>query len=114
MTCAYAWNSRYALGNGRVHGSKADMKRRTFLTSAAVAVAGGGAAWWARDWLPDRGLLNPCLAADLPEHLSTHPVVLNALDGLDRAKVWDCHIHLVGTGRTGPEKVWVNPSLDSL
>lgn len=84
------------------------------MAVAAMTLAGGSAVWWVRDWLPDRGLRNPCLAADLPEHLSTHPVVLNALDGIDSAKVWDCHVHLVGTGSSGPEQVWVNPSLDSL
>ena len=91
------------------------MNRRQFIAGAGVSLAAGaGAAWWGLDWWPDRGLRNPCLAPALPNHLARHPVVTEALAGLDTGKVWDCHVHLVGTGHSDPEQLWVNPSLDGL
>jgi len=91
------------------------LNRRRFITGAGLTLAAGaGAAWWGLDWIPDRGLHNPCLAPQLPDHLARHPVVMEALSGLDKAKVWDCHVHLLGTGRANPQQLWVNPALDSL
>ena len=37
-----------------------------------------------------------------------------ALADLDADKVWDCHVHLAGTGNTDPEQLWVNPTMDRL
>jgi mannonate dehydratase len=88
------------------------MNRRLLLASIAFAAA-GGALWWNRDWLPARGLLNPCLDPRLPESIAAHPAVARALEDLDLSKVWDGHVHLVGTGDGNPEDVWVNPALDS-
>ena len=89
------------------------MRRRHFLGAVAVAMT-AGAAWWGRDWLPLRGVTNPCLGPALPNYLKQHPVVTAALEGLDMGRVWDCHVHLVGTGVSNPDHVWVNPALDSL
>ena len=89
------------------------MNRRTLLGSLVLA-AGGGTLWWYRDWLPVRGVFNPCLAPRLPESIAAHPAVISAMQGLDFSKVWDCHVHLVGTGDREPNDVWVNPALDSL
>lgn len=88
------------------------VNRRRFL-SAIVIAATGGALWWLRDWLPERGLFNPCLSPRLPESIAAHPAVVGALEGLALPKVWDSHVHLVGTGDANPEDVWVNPALDS-
>lgn len=88
------------------------ISRRGFIASLAAASM-GGALWWHRDWLPVRGLSNPCLDARLPEALATHPAVAGALEGLDPSQVWDCHVHLVGTGDSRPDDVWINPVLDS-
>ena len=88
------------------------VNRRRFLSSIAIAAA-GGALWWHRDWLPERGLLNPCLDPHLPESIAAHPVVEKAFADLDQSKVWDCHVHLVGTGDGKPGDVWVNPVLDN-
>jgi len=57
---------------------------------------------------------NPCLAPSLPDDLAQHPAVTAALSDLDRDKIWDCHVHLVGTGNTDPEQLWVNPAMDRL
>jgi len=88
------------------------MKRRVFLSTLTIAL-GGCAAWWHRDWLPTRGLSNRCLSAEIPETLAGHPAVSQALDGLDRARVWDCHAHLLGTGDEAGEGLWVNPAMES-
>lgn len=89
------------------------MTRRGLLSVLALA-AGGGALWRYRDWLPARGLSNPCLGPHLPDSIAAHPAVAGAFEGLDLPKVWDCHVHLVGTGDGQPTDVWVNPLLDSL
>lgn len=57
----------------------------------------GFAAW--RLW-PEQGLLNPCLGA-LPPQLAGHPLVREAFEGLDPAKVWDAHVHLLAAGEGG-------------
>jgi mannonate dehydratase len=72
-------------------------------------VAGGLAAW--RYW-PEQGFLNPCRAA-LPKRLATHDLVLTAWEGLDAAKVWDCHTHLIGSGDSG-SGIYVNPQMESI
>ncbi len=89
------------------------MKRRTLVGLLALAAA-SGTLWMFRDWLPVRGLLNPCLTPRLPERIAAHPAVIGAMQGLDFSKVWDCHVHLLGTGDSEPEDVWLNPTLDSL
>ncbi len=86
------------------------MKRRLFLSSLAIAAA-GGAVWWNRDWLPTRGLSNTCLA--LPQALATHPAVSETLADMDGSRVWDCHVHLLGTGDQVAPNVWINPVMDS-
>jgi mannonate dehydratase len=67
------------------------------------------AAW--RLW-PEQGLWNPCRAL-LPRRLAEHALVRAAWDGLDPARVWDAHAHLVGTGDSGSGVV-VNPKMESL
>jgi mannonate dehydratase len=73
--------------------------RRRWLRAglaAGVLAAGGGVA--AR--MAQSRLLNPCLAA-LPPEWAEHPLVAAAWQGLDPAQVWDCHVHLAGTGDGG-------------
>ena len=89
------------------------LTRRTLLSGVALAGA-GGASWWLRDWLPTRGLLNECLDSRLPDSLADHPAIARALEGLDTANLWDCHVHLLGTGDGSGGDVWVNPVMDSL
>ena len=75
-----------------------------------VAAAAGGLAAW-RYW-PEQGFWNPCHAR-LPRRLAEHELVRNAWEGLDPAKVWDSHAHLIGTGDAG-SGIYVNPQTESL
>lgn len=85
--------------------------RRQFIYASLAAAAGtaGVAAW--RHW-PEQGLVNPCLAV-LPPRLAGHELVTAAWEGLDPAKVWDCHVHLVGTGDSGGG-IWINPRMHNV
>lgn len=85
------------------------MKRQTGTRS----LAGMGSRRW-RDWLPARGLVNPCYERPLPAAIADHPAVAGALERLDLGKVWDCHVHLVGVGDSASGDLWVDPALDSL
>jgi predicted TIM-barrel fold metal-dependent hydrolase len=86
------------------------MNRRRFLfgLGATGLLAAGGAAWRA---LPGQGVRNPCLA-ELPRRIADHELLQGAWEGLQPGRVWDCHVHLVGTGDSG-SGIWVNPALDS-
>lgn len=83
--------------------------RRTFLLGLAAASAVGGAAAW-RFW-PEQGFANPCGAA-LPRELARHDIVRGAWEGIDPARKWDCHAHLVGTGDSA-SGIWINPQMHS-
>lgn len=86
------------------------MNRRRFLALAGLGCGAAALAAW-RLW-PEQGIANPCLAA-LPPDLARHEIVAAAWAGLDPAKVWDCHAHLVGTG-DGGSGIWTNPDMESL
>ena len=88
------------------------MTRRMFVSTLAIAAA-GESSWWRGDWWPSRGLFNACRPVPLPEALATHPAVSRALADIDRTKVWDCHVHLLGTGDEAAPAVWVNPTMAS-
>ena len=79
--------------------------RRAFVLGGAAAMLASPAA---AEPLYDDRLLNPCLAAALPERLARHEVVRAAWEGIDPAQVWDVHVHLVGTGDSG-EGPWLSP-----
>jgi len=65
---------------------------------AGLCLGAGGIAAW-RYW-PDQGFINPC-RSPLPDALAQHELVRAAWDGVDPAKVWDVHCHLVGNGDSG-------------
>jgi mannonate dehydratase len=85
------------------------MNRRQFLKRAGV-VGGLGLAGWSL-W-PQAGVLNPCRAG-LPPELANHALMQRIWAGLDPAKVWDVHAHLVGVG-DADSGAWANPKMDSL
>lgn len=82
------------------------MNRRTFIVSSAAAGAAGACAWTL--W-PEQGFTNPCRAA-LPAALASHELVQAAWEGVDPQRLWDCHVHLLGTGDSG-SGIWINPQM---
>lgn len=87
------------------------MKRRKFLGAmGAFGLAAGGTGGW-KYW-PEQGLTNPCLAS-LPDAVAQYPLLQSVWAGLDPAQVWDCHVHLVGSGDSG-SGAWFSPDMDSL
>ena len=87
------------------------MRRRAFLLATGGLLAAGLAVTARRYW-PDDGFFNPCLEEGLPEGLGGHELVAAAWEGVRPARLWDCHVHLLGTSRSG-NGVWINPRLDS-
>ena len=85
-------------------------RRRTLALLGALGVAGAGAALL-RYW-PEDGLLNPCRARLAPE-LARHEIVRAAWEGLEARRVWDCHVHLVGTGDSG-SGIRIDPAMESI
>ena len=90
------------------------MNRRQFLLGlgaiGASSLAYGGYKFW-----PEQGLKNPCLSG-LPNTIKNHELMQQIWQGLDATKVWDSHVHLVGTGDSArhiDSAVWVNPAMDS-
>ena len=91
------------------------MNRRQFLlgasvsigTLAAASIAIAGSKFW-----PDVGFTNPCLSG-MPDDLKAHPLMQQIWAGIDAAQVWDCHVHLVGTG-DAKSGAWFNPNMDSI
>jgi uncharacterized protein len=90
------------------------MNRRQFLlgsTALGLSVtAFAGIRYW-----PEQGFTNPCLSG-LPAEILNNPLMAQIWAGLDSSQVWDCHVHLVGTGDSNrgiESAVWVNPQMDS-
>lgn len=80
------------------------LSRRAVLAGAgatALAALGGGQRRAEAAPLLDDGLRNPCLDSRLPERLARHEIVRAAWEGIDPARVWDVHVHLVGDGDSG-------------
>lgn len=80
------------------------LSRRALLAGAgatALAALGGGQRRAEAAPLLDDGLRNPCLDSRLPERLARHEIVRAAWEGIDPARVWDVHVHLVGDGDSG-------------
>lgn len=76
------------------------MNRRHFLRLAAAAPLAAAPAW-------TRDCRKP-----LPPDLAQHELVAAAWEGLDPARVWDAHAHLVGTGDSG-SGAYVDPRTES-
>jgi mannonate dehydratase len=80
------------------------LNRRCFL---ALCCAGPLTAAWTRAEAVDTECLRP-----LPADLAQHELVQAAFDGLDPARLWDAHAHLVGTGDSGGG-AYVDPRTES-
>lgn len=85
----------------------AGCSRRQWLALAAAGLSAGCVRWY-----PDERISNPCLTPPLPPALANHPVLVSAWEGIEPARVWDCHVHIAGIGDT-PSGIWINPALKS-
>jgi predicted TIM-barrel fold metal-dependent hydrolase len=56
-------------------------------------------------------LWNPCRAS-IPAELASHDLIRQAWQGIDPAKVWDCHAHIAGTGDSGGG-IAISPEMES-
>ncbi len=83
------------------------LTRRRFLLLLAGSAVTGTASWA----LAKPVLINPCRAAIAPD-LAASPWLHKVWAGLDPAQVWDCHVHLAGTGDSGSGFV-IGPQLSS-
>jgi mannonate dehydratase len=84
------------------------VNRRGFLRSAgaaSVASALGGCGFSF-----EQGLFNECRAPG-GHRVFRERLVRAAWDGVDPARVWDCHAHLFGNGRSG-SGIYLNPGFD--
>lgn len=86
------------------------MNRRQFLSQSIGALGLGLSGC---QYLPYRGFTNPCYKSGLPEYLRNHELVQETWEGLDSDQVWDCHVHLVGTGDSH-SGIWVNPDMQTI
>jgi mannonate dehydratase len=86
------------------------MNRRLFLRAlgaGALGIAGGC------DFSLEEGIFNPCLPEPTPKRLLDDNVVEASWQGVDPAKLWDCHVHVAGVG-DGNTGVWITPQMNSL
>jgi uncharacterized protein len=88
------------------------MKRRGFLQALGLlGVAGLG--YSGHHYWPETGFSNPCLVG-LPEHIRRDPLYQRIWQGIETSQVWDCHVHLMGTGDSLEEDApWFSPKMDS-
>lgn len=86
-------------------------RRRKLIIAAGGATVLGAAALASCQWSGFR-LVNPCHTS-LPANLARHEVVRAAWEGVEAARVWDCHAHLIGNGDSG-SGIWLGPDLYSL
>lgn len=85
------------------------LSRRRWL--AALGAGALGALGW-RLW-PEEGLWQDCGSPLLPPTLAEHALLARVRDGIDGNRLWDVHVHLLGSGDSG-SGAWFNPRMDSL
>lgn len=84
--------------------SRRELLARALALPAAATLAGCEFSF-------EQGLFNECLA-DFDRPLA-QPLVAAAWKTLDPAKVWDCHAHLFGNGRSGGG-IWLSRKYDEV
>ena len=83
-------------------------RRSLLLGLAALGATGFAYRYW-----PEDGISNPCPGEPLPRSLLDHPLVQSAWEGIDPARFWDCHVHLIGTGDSD-SGIRINPQMKNL
>ena len=83
-------------------------RRKVLLGLAGLGITGAAYRYW-----PEDGIKNPCLLEPPPDSLLDDDLVRAAWKGIDPARFWDCHTHLIGIGDSG-SGLWVNPQMQSL
>ena len=83
-------------------------RRKVILGLAGLGIAGAAYRYW-----PEDGIKNPCLLEPPPDSLLNDDLIRAAWNGIDPARFWDCHTHLIGIGDSG-SGLWVNPQMQSL
>jgi uncharacterized protein len=85
------------------------LSRRRFLAALGAGTLGlTGCKYW-----PEDGFWHRCGPAELPASLARNALLAKVWQGIDAAQLWDCHVHLLGSGDSG-SGCWVNPRMDSL
>lgn len=81
--------------------------RRRWLQGLGGTLLLGAGGWsLAKPWL-----VNPC-RSDLPPELFERGPLKQIWTGIDPAQVWDCHVHIAGTG-DGGSGIEIGPQLSS-
>jgi predicted TIM-barrel fold metal-dependent hydrolase len=88
--------------------SKRLSRRKIVLGVVGLGLAGAAYRYW-----PEDGFVNPCLAEPIPASLLKHELIEAAWEGIDPTRLWDCHVHLIGTGDS-ESGLWVNPNMQSM
>ena len=91
---------------------KLNLSRRDFLQKMFVAATLLNATPSAKAAFLDGVLFNPC-GTQLPQHLTTHPIVKSAWQGIELSRFWDSHAHIAGTG-DGNSGVYTSADMHSL
>jgi uncharacterized protein len=86
------------------------MNRRLFLRALGAGTLGLAGAC---SFSLEEGIFNPCLQDPIPKQLLDNEVVIVSWQGIDPAKLWDCHVHIAGVG-DGNTGVWITPEMKSL
>jgi uncharacterized protein len=82
--------------------------RRRGAIAALGSLALAGAAWH----VVQQRYLNACASAVDPGHAVNADLLSELWQGLEPAKVWDCHLHLAGVAdRPEQGEPWTNPAL---
>lgn len=81
-------------------------RRRWLLGLGGGAVLGAGGWSLGKPWL-----VNPCRAA-IPPGLMEKGWLKTVWQGIDPAQLWDCHVHIAGTG-DGGSGIEIGPQLSS-
>lgn len=83
------------------------MRRRDFLRAGLLLPAAALGGCKLKHFSMEQGMYNACRSGPV----AAGALVADAWAGLDPAKVWDCHAHLFGNGRSR-QGLWVNPGFD--